>query len=89
LFDATGRLVKEIINVRQHAGKYQKTINMSNLAQGVYFINCLTVAQNNTLWKNSLILPKGLSTKYFVIIFDKNRSIDNYQDIFIIIVDVK
>jgi hypothetical protein len=42
LYDATGRLVKEIINARQNAGKYQKAINMSNLAQSVYFIRLAT-----------------------------------------------
>jgi hypothetical protein len=48
MFDAAGRLVKEIINVRQHAGKYQKTIDMSNLAQSVYFIRLETDKHSQT-----------------------------------------
>ncbi len=48
LYDVTGRLVKEIINVRQNAGKYQKRIDMSNLAQSVYFIRIETDKHSQT-----------------------------------------
>jgi hypothetical protein len=38
VFDVTGRLVREITNGRQNAGSYKKAIELSGLAQGVYFI---------------------------------------------------
>jgi hypothetical protein len=38
VFDVTGRVVREIVSGRQHAGTYRKTVEMSDLAQGVYFV---------------------------------------------------
>ena len=38
MFDVTGRVVREIVNGRQNAGSYQETIEVFDLAQGVYFI---------------------------------------------------
>jgi hypothetical protein len=48
MFDAAGRLIIEIINARQHAGKYQKAIDMSDLAQCVYFIRLETDKHSQT-----------------------------------------
>jgi len=38
LYDVTGRLIRKLINENQNIGVYQKAIDVSNLAQGVYFI---------------------------------------------------
>ncbi len=42
LFDVTGRLIKGIINEHQNAGFYHKIFDISNLAQGIYFIRLNT-----------------------------------------------
>jgi hypothetical protein len=38
LYDATGRLVKTLLHERQNAGVYQRQCDMTDLAQGVYFV---------------------------------------------------
>jgi hypothetical protein len=38
LYDATGRLVRVLINENQKAGSYQRMLDLSNLAQGIYFV---------------------------------------------------
>jgi hypothetical protein len=42
LYDVIGRLIKEITNKNLNTGVYHKTFDMSDLAQGVYFIRLQT-----------------------------------------------
>ena len=55
LFDVTGRLIKGIINEHQNAGFYHETFDMSNLAQGIYFIKLNT---DNHLETKKIIFVK-------------------------------
>jgi hypothetical protein len=48
MFDVTGRLIKEIINEKQNVGIYNKTFDMTDLPQGVYFIRLKTEKQSDT-----------------------------------------
>jgi hypothetical protein len=38
MYDVTGRQSRELINEIQDAGIYRKTIDMTSLPQGVYFV---------------------------------------------------
>jgi hypothetical protein len=48
IYDVTGRLVKNIINEKQIAGKYSRVFDMTDLAQRVYFIRLKTKDQAET-----------------------------------------
>jgi len=45
IYDATGRLINVLANEVQKPGSYQRTLQSSNLAQGIYFIQLNTVDQ--------------------------------------------
>jgi hypothetical protein len=42
LFDATGRLIKELVNTSRGAGNYCESFDLTDLSQGVYFIRLHT-----------------------------------------------
>jgi hypothetical protein len=48
MYDVTGRLVKETINESQSIGIYNKTFDMTNLPQGIYFIRLNTENHSDT-----------------------------------------
>lgn len=54
LYDVTGRLIKEISNDMKNAGIHQKTFEVTNLSQDVYFIR-LDVANHSEVQKIVLI----------------------------------
>jgi hypothetical protein len=39
IYDATGKMVKTVINTVQAAGSYTKSVDVSSLPSGIYFIN--------------------------------------------------
>lgn len=46
LYDATGRLVDVLVNTVQKPGYYNRTLQSSNLAQGIYFVRLSTTDQS-------------------------------------------
>ncbi|MEO0185408.1 MAG: T9SS type A sorting domain-containing protein, partial [candidate division WOR-3 bacterium] len=46
IYDATGRLINTLVNEVQKPGAYHKSIQSSNLAQGVYFVRLSTTGQS-------------------------------------------
>jgi len=48
IYDVTGRLVKEIINEEQNFGIYNRTFDVRNLSQGVYFFRLNTENYTDT-----------------------------------------
>jgi hypothetical protein len=54
LFDIAGRLVKKLIDQTQNAGVYQRTFDVADLSQGVYFIR-LNTEEYSTVQKVILI----------------------------------
>ena len=54
LYDVTGRLVRVLINENQKSGSYQRTLDLSELAQGIYFVR-LSVDNQTTVQKLILL----------------------------------
>ncbi|MEO0183299.1 MAG: T9SS type A sorting domain-containing protein [candidate division WOR-3 bacterium] len=47
IYDATGRLINTLTNEVQKPGAYHKSIQSSNLAQGIYFVRLITSDKAN------------------------------------------
>jgi len=54
LYDATGRLVRVLVNEIQKSGSYQRILDLSSLAQGVYFV--MLNADNQTTVQKLIVL---------------------------------
>lgn len=54
LYDATGRLVRVLVNEVQKSGYYQRRVDPSNLAQGIYFVKLN--ADNQTAVQKMIVL---------------------------------
>ena len=54
LYDVTGRLVRVLINENQKSGSYQRTLDLSELAQGIYFVRLST--DNQTTVQKLILL---------------------------------
>jgi len=54
LYDATGRLVRVLVNEVQKPGSYQRILDLSELAQGVYFVRLS--ADNQTVVQKLILL---------------------------------